>query len=272
MVFGLLEVVLFIGGFIGVLLFLYHFVFSRLRKEKMGLILRVLLFEQVGKDIVFLRECRGEEVPDKKLGVYIKIKSERKAISDVANEDLIYDRRLGKCLLVCKYADDDYRVMSRLKRDLWFKKVMVEREKLGVDGEPDFMEVPNELGHLVRVPIMEEVEELVSYVDPIGIGQTGREVARFNREYHKRMEERRAEKAGFWDKYGQMIMIGAFLIIILLSTAYNANKWEMATDKMSAAWGERADQALDKMDNPSWIEKIVRSIDQREANANAPPS
>ncbi len=269
---ALFEIGLFIGGGFVVFFLLYRFVYKRLQSKNAGLRLRILLFEQIGKDIVFLRQCFGEEKPDAALGVYIFIEGEKKNISDVANSDLFYDQRMGKCLMVCKYADDDYRVMSRLKQGHWFKKVMVERDEVDAFGVPVLLDEVNEFGHTIQVPKKVLVEELVPYVEPVGISQEGREVMRFNREFHKRMAERRAEKAGFWSKYGSTVMVAAMLVIILMSTAYNANKFETSAKHLAAAFGESADEYIAKVDNPSWVEGLFNAVERRAANAGSPPS
>ena len=58
--------------------------------------------------------------------------------------------------MLLKYADDDYRPMSRLKEDCYRK----------VDGEE------------------------IQITEPLGVTQTAREVARFTRAFNKRMDEK----------------------------------------------------------------------------------
>lgn len=241
---------------------IYKFVYLRFKAKSLGTAIRILLFEQVGNDMVYIGASVGEEMPDEALGVYIKLGKEKKVISDVANLDLFYDNKYGKCLMVCKYSDDDYRAMARLRGDSWFKQVMVEQPVLDAKGLP----MNDDDGN----PMLEMVEQLKSYQDPVGITQEGREVMRFNREWHRRMAERRLEKASFWDKYGAYVMLGSMMLIILMSTAYNSNKFAEASESMASAFGEKADEYMAKMDNPSYIETLVQKIETR--NTPNPPN
>lgn len=223
--------------FVGYLL-LDKFLLSKRDKIK-GVSLRVLLFEKVGKDKIFKGFFKAFERYDEKLGSYIMIKGVKKAINGVSNTDYFYDVAFNKALAVCKYSDDDYRVMASLKNEVYFKLE---------DG--------------VKVP----------YEEPLGITQAGREAMRFNRDFTKRMQEKRAEKNGFWDKYGQYVMVGAMLIIILMTTAYNTNKWEKASKYMTDKFSENMQEAVEQQSSPAWINNLIESIDRRNDEVNAPPN
>lgn len=277
MILDLFEISMVLGGLFGVFFLGYKFWYLPRKAKLGGSAIRILLFEQIGNDVVFLGESIGEEMPDEALGVYIRlvVGKDKKVISDVVNTDLFYDSKYSKCLMICKYADDDYRVMARLRSQEWFKKVLVDKPMFDKKGEQIFedVEITNpETGEveIERLPKTEKVEAYEGYNEPVGISQEGREVMRFNREWHKRMEERRKEKASFWEKYGAYVMLGSMMLIILMSTAYNANKFELAADHMAAAFGEKADEYLDKMDSPSFISTIISKVESR--NLEVPPT
>jgi len=250
----------------GVFLFgvvFYKFVYLRYKAKTAGNAIRILLFEMVGKDMVFIGSYVGEEKPDDALGVYISIGKDQKVISDVANHDLFYDNKFGKCLMVCKYADDDFRAMARLRGEHWFKKTVRDEPVLDAQtGEP--------MVDKAGVPIVNSFEDYVAYHEPVGITQEGREVMRFNREWHKRMAERRSEKASFWDKYGGYVMMGSMLLIILMSTAYNSNKFAEASESMAGVFAEKSEEYIAKMESPSFIETLIQKVETR--NTPSPPT
>lgn len=259
----LLNVSLVLSGLAILVGVIYKFVYEPKRAKALGNAIRILLFEQIGKDVVYIGSLVGEEKPDVQLGVYIRLgKNDEKVISDVANSDLFYDKKYGKCLLVCKYADDDYRVMARLNSFDWFKKVIRQRPILNKDGSS---KVDAETGK----DLFEDYESLEPYNEPIGISQEGREVMRFNREFHSRMAERRKEKATFWDKFGAYIMLGSMMLIILMSTAYNSNKFTEAAEHMANAFGDKADEYINKIESPSFIETLLQKVESR-ANPTPP--
>lgn len=221
----------------------FDFFYLKRQRSLKGNTLRVLLFESVGKDKVFKGSFKALEKFDVILGVYITIGKLKKSISGVANTDYFHDVEFGKALAVCKYAEDDYRVMATLKNEVWFKKV--EDKKLKKDV-------------------------YVEYVEPLAIAQSGREAMRFNRAFSKRMIEKRREKANFWDKYGGYIMIGAMLIIILISTAYNSNKWSESSKYMTDKFAEKMDSAIAQTSSPSWVSGLMEQIERRDVESESP--
>ena len=237
-----------------------------------GHLIRVLLFEQVGQDKVFRQTTKGVEMKDDKLGVYILLKNLKKSISDVSNKDFFYDQKYGKCLIICKYADDDYRVMSSLKGQTWFKKVLVEKPKTDKKGNPLIEQIELSDGSFEETPLMETVEEYQPYKEPLGVDQSAREAMRWNRDFQRRMDERMGEVKGFWERYGQLIMVGGMLIVILMSTAYNANKFETASKNIANAFGEKADEYLEEIKKPTFAETLINKIEQRNKEGEAPPS
>ena len=278
MAVDLFEVSLIFAGIAIVAYGIYKFFYLPKQAKLAGNAIRILLFEQIGKDIVFLRVSIGEEMPDDTLGVYIRIgKNDKKVISDVSNNDLFYDSDYGKCLMVVKYADDDYRVMARLNNAEWYRRVDEIRELVDKNGDPlvEEIEVINpDTGdkELFTVPKTEVVSVEKFYAAPVGISQEGREVMRFNREWHKRMAERRKEKENFWEKYGTYIMLGSMMIIILISTAYNSNKFEEASNNIAAVFDDRMGAAIDAANSPQSIERLFEFFQRRDFESQAPPT
>lgn len=236
------------GAFIVLALALIYVAYDRIylvkKRRLQGTIIRVILFESVGKDKAFKGVFKALEKTDEILGVYLMINKVKKPIQNVSNTDFFYDRDYGRCLLVCKFSEDDYRVMSTLKNELWFKLVE------GKNGKTDYEE----------------------YLEPLGITTDGRTASRFNRSFTKRMEQLREEKQGFFEKYAPYIMVGGLMLIMLLSTGYYSNKFEQASENMAHAFGEKADEYLAEVKSPGFAEKLMERIQRKDAVDNAPPS
>jgi hypothetical protein len=122
----------FIAG-LAVLGLIGYIIYDKIYKEKraklLGQLLRVLLFEQVGNDKIYKNEFIASETNDEVLGVYINIKGIQKSIAVVNNDDYFPDQKYGKCLMVCKYAEDDYRVISPMREEEWYKKTKLKPEE-----------------------------------------------------------------------------------------------------------------------------------------------
>ena len=254
--------VLFGGGFI-----LFDLFYLKKRRQMNGLNVRILLYEQIGDDKVFKGSFKGVERYDEKLGQYIWISKLKKAIDVPANLDYFYDKELDKALNVCKFSDDDYRVMARLRNQEFFRLEKFMRPKLDVKGNPLVEVVDGE-----DKPVLEEVEEFVPYFEPLGISQEGREASRFNRVFVKRMQEKRNEKAGFWDKYGQIVSIAFVGLILLVSFVYMTNSFKDINEKNAEVWGEKLSEAIDAQSNPSWVEGLVESLNRRNVEGASPDS
>lgn len=231
-------------------IFVIYLLFDKfyLKRQRLlkGNVIRILLFESVGKDKTFKGTFEGLEKNDDILGVYIFVKKVKKPISNVSPTDFFYDQKFGRALIVCKFSDDDYRVMSSLKNELWFKLI----EKQGKKGE-----------------LITDYEE---YIEPLGITSDGRTASRFNRSFGRRMAQLRQEKASFLEKYGSYIMMGTMMIIVLMSTGYNANKFEEASHNMAAVFDEKAKALLDEIAKPSFMTGILQSIERDKLQSEAP--
>jgi len=234
-------------------------------------VIRVFLFERVGRDKIFKYFTRGVEKNDSELGTYIAIGKDKIPISDVCSDDFFADIKFGKCLMVCKYASDDFRPMSRLKDSVWFRRELVERPVLDKNGKAK-VELVVVDGVEVEKPVLRTVEELVEYNEPLGVNQQAREAMRFNRSHAKRMQSLRGDGASFWDKYGSYIMSGATLIIVFMIVVYTTNKNNESVKYVTDKWSEKADGLISSVQSPSFAENMLRKVEDKQANANSPPS
>lgn len=247
--------------------------FGYLRFERRGLgkVIRIFLFELIGQDKVFRYLTTGYEKVDDELGVYIVVGKAKTPISDISNQDFFADKKFGKCLMVCKYADDDFRPMTRLSGDNWFRKELVQRPVVDKKGEPVFESVEVD-GESVDKPVLESVEEFVSYVEPLGVGQDAREAMRFNRAHARRMQSLRGEQNNWWDKYGTYVMSAFMLIMMLMIVVYVTNKNNEAVMYITDRWSEQAGSIVAPEATKGYAEKLFTEWEQRNANAAAPPS
>ena len=240
--------ILLIAVIIGVL-FVGYLMFDKFyiqRKRRInGQYIRILLFESVGKDKTFKGVFQGVELNDDVIGAYIVINKVKKAISLVSSTDFFYDKEFGRALMVCKFAEDDYRAMSSLKNETWFK--VEEGEK---PDEPKY----------------------TPYVEPIGITVDGRTANRFNRAFRRRMEALRQEKKGWFEQYGPYVMMAGMMLILLISTAYNSNKFAEASENMAEVFAEKSDEYLSEIESPTFAEKLLEQVERRNAEENAPIS
>lgn len=265
---------------------------AKKRKER-GRSVRVLLSEKVGNDKVFVGTYKGFEESDEKLGVYLLIKGVKKSISVVSNSDYFADKEFGKCLMVCKYAEDDYRPEGRIRGEGWFRETTFTPEQY---LETETVEVPNEegvvsnetrfvkdkKGNFVSIDKNDEVEldeeenplpltKLVPFVEPVSVTQDAREAMRFERDFSKRMQEKRAESGGFWDKYGQFIMVAGVLIIMFMACAYSNNKMADTVGLALEKFGEESDKIVRAAQSPGFAEGLLQRWEQKKAEESAPP-
>ena len=239
--FMMIVMIIFSVGAVGFMV--YDHFFKRRKDDRV----RILLFEQVGNDKKYSGSYVGKFESDRSLGDYISIKKVNKAISDVGNKDYFFDSTLGKCLMVCKFSSDDYRVMSRFDK--------------GVTGEIKF----------IKDKEGKEVEEFVPYIEPLGVTQDSRSASRFNRAWHRKMEVERADKKEFWDKYGNAISIAFVGIILLMGITYITNKH---TSLMESGLKEFSDGAFEykkAVEDPSWVDDLLDKVQRKEMEEEAPP-
>lgn len=244
---------------------------------------RVLLFEHVGDEKIYKGPMSAYEEPDDVLGIYLMIEKIKKPISGVKSQDFFPDKEFGKCLMVCKYADDDFRAMSRMKNHEWFQKVDLTPEEYYETkevqdentGEKTIILSKDGKRNLIIRKDAETNQEiqpyrLVPYEEPIGVDQTSRETQRFQRAFAKRMQEKRKEKEGVWEKYAPFIMLGGMLIVFLLMSAHFANKFEQSTEIMSNTFRDSMDKAIKAQNDPLWLDDLIIKITKQNKEEEAP--
>lgn len=261
----------------------YDKFFNKMKNKRLGKLVRILLFEQVGKDKVYKGMFKGVEDEDKEIGIFINIKGVKSSISQVNSKDFFPDKEYGKCLMVCKYASDDLRPMSRMVNNEWFQKLdlpemaYLESEEIKdeASGEVKIQLRTDEDGN--HIPIVDEdgnqalTYELKPYEEPIGVQQTAREAQRFNRAFTKRMEAKRKEGDGFWDKYGQFILTAFVVVIMFLSMAYSQNKSSKTIEYALDKFAEESDKIVSSVRSGGFAQSLLDMIEKKDIEAQAPP-
>tara|TARA_R100001530_G_scaffold136283_1_gene116203 strand:+ start:888 stop:1685 length:798 start_codon:yes stop_codon:yes gene_type:complete len=229
--------------------------------------IRGLLFEQVGNDKVFKGEIPLYESSHGKLGVYILLKKEQKAISDVRNDDFFFDRQYGKCLLIIKYADDDYRVMSRMKTGEWFKQVYAQKFKTT-------KEIDKETGETIekKEPLLDKNGEptydvsLKAYEESLGVDQDSRTAMRFDRQFNDVMDEWAKEKKKGLDKWMPMIAVGLVCMVLLISFVYMNKSHKETSVAIMSTCGE----TLQEYNSDNFFSGLTDWADRRVGDEEAP--
>ncbi len=263
-------------GFVGYIS--YDYFVTKKRQKELGRTVRIILFDKIGNDHVFKGTYQAYEKDDEELGVYLIINKIKRPISGVSSTDYFPDRDQGKCLMVVKYADDDYRVMTKMRTGEWFQKVQLPQEEYiefeedeegntipKLDKEGNFVHKTDAEGNLFPTFKLEPYEE------PIGVGQNAREAQRFNRGFAKRMQAIRGEKQNWWDKYGNYVMTAGMMIILLMAFSYMTNKHSETTIKMAEKFGEKADEAIEEIRSPLFAERMLDYMENKDKEENAPP-
>ena len=263
-------------GFIAIVYFMVDKYYLQKKAQTLGRRIRILLMEQVGNDKIYRGEYEAFEVFDDVLGVYINIGKIKKAINVVNNDDYFPDVKFGKCLWVCKYAEDDFRSISIMRRGEWFQKVALEP---GQYLETEEVQDPNNEEQTITqlkineegepTPLLDEKGEpvpdynLVPYEEPIGVEEGYREAMRFNRAYAKRMAEKRKTEPGFWEKYGQMIATISVVGVMFMCVVFTVNKNNEFLTEINkeniAAFRETAGEFTGAMNEPAFGEKVLNN-------------
>jgi len=224
-----------IGLVLTALFFLYQFVIKGKTPDKT---IRILLFELVGNEKIFLGEVKAFEQDDEKLGIYFYLQKQKKAISDLDHRDFFIDRKYGKCLMLLKYANDDFRPMSRMKENCYYKN----------EGEE------------------------IQIIEPLGVTQTAREVARFTRAFNKRMDEKKGENKSWMEKYAPYLTTGVMALILMIAFVHMSNTNASTQEYIADTFVEGAGEYKKAVEDPLWIEGLVDKMEKKEIEDNTPPS
>lgn len=267
---------------------------SAMFSKKARRIASVYLWERIGKDEVFVGSFPLMKGVIKALGEYVLLKIGNKNIfMQVPNPKdyrIAKNPKIGKVLEVVKFAEDDYRVRGVL--DETFKankrvpkmitKVFCEvcdkeiDKCVCVDKSDDaryFMSFheKDKSGNPVFV------EKVVSWEEPRGVTQEGRDSIWGNYEYNRRLEEYNKKNQGFWEKYGQLMAMIVCVLMICGTTVYavyKLNKGMNDNTKTIMGGFNTAVQSANWWNNGNIIntisDKIAGNVNGR--NQTAPPT
>ena len=256
---------------------LYEYVFLEYAKKGKGLLIRVFLYEKIGKDIQYIRTLVAEEIDDEKLGNYLIIKKLKVPLERVSNKDYFLDKTYGKALNLVRYAPDDYRPLVRLSEGDWYrvetKQEYEEISKPDPDNSDEVMIVKIPKFDVDGSPVMSEYE--VKYEEPIGISKNDRSAMRFNLQYKKRMQEVYGEKVGKWDTIAKFAVPVVAMMVVLMAFVHFSNK---DTERAKDWYTEINVQAVEfykQAEDVSWTENVLKGIqeknDREEVEKGAPP-
>ena len=85
------------------------------------------------------------------------------------------------------------------------------------------------------------------------------------------MREKRKENAGFWDKWGTTITSGVLIIVVLMVCIHAINKTNATAEQLSVRCNENAQEAIQEIKNPLWVEQVFTTMQRQEQEENAPP-
>jgi len=212
-------------------------------------VIRILLFEKVGDEKAFVGYRKGMVKQDDKLGVYILINREKFPITNVKQEDFFFDYSMNKALMVCKYAKDDYRPFSRMDKSVWGR-------------------IENKFNDETQ----EEEQDLVFYDEPLGVDQPAREAMRFNAAFRQRMDELRSQKEGFFEKYGALMGVGVVAIVLIIGLVQMTNSHTKLMEKGLEEFGESAADYKAAIQDPTWVDNIIKKLERDKVEDNTPKS
>ena len=251
---------------------------------KYGRIVRILLYQQIGTEKVFIGSEKGIEMSEPNLGVFIWIKGAKSAISGVRTADFFLDQKNRKCLEVVKFAEDDFRAVSRIRDGEWYRKVRVpdeerfKTEEVEEDGETFLRYCRDEKGN--RIPIIGEdgkrVPEyaLEPYFEPKAITQQAREAQRFNRSHALFMQSKRAEKKKWWEMLAPYLAVSVVALFMLMGFAYMTKTNSETQVRISENLGAVVDgqkEVLGEMKNPGFLSGIIDNYMKEKNEEDSPP-
>jgi len=249
----------------------------------------VFLWERVGKNEVFKGTFPLLKGIIKDLGQYVVIDlNGRSVFLNVPHyNDYVpaTNPKIGKVLEIVKFAEDDYRVKCRLNEeysatkevpDMITKEVCSVCDKMWESCTCSNKDEENKV--IMKIQKYDKktgkpafIKETITWEEPKGVTQEGRDSIRSMNNYQRRMEEHRKKNEGFWAKYGGII---SFIIAIVFATGITcysiykvnknlqitANEVHYATD--NAQWWK----------NPDIIQSISNGIVQKQDEKNNPPT
>jgi len=207
---------------------------------KTGNKVKVLLFEKVGTSKQFKGSFVAVEKNNKNLGRFLFCKKIGMRMEMPRTEDFFPYPKMN-ILFVCKYAADDFRIMTILRDNEFYQKTKVEEE---------------------------EVE--VVYEDPIGITQTARESIRFERAFHNEMNDFLKDKPSFWDRYGALMVNGMIIILFMILVIFLVRKNNDLQLQMNQNFAKVAGDYVNEIQSPTFIESMVEQMERERMEQNTP--
>lgn len=251
-----------------IILVFAYLIYDKYWLSKKGKKIKVFLFDKFNGVKKFKKSFIAEIAYDKKLGHYLRgIADFRVAMP--SKENIIAGTDNMDCVFYCKFAEDDYRVMAFLNTDFFREVELPVWEEVQMTNEEDeqvleFIQKTNNEGEL----LFEIKTE--TYVEPVSIDQTGREVMRFNRDFKIRMAELRKVKDGWWDKYGAMALNLVIIVFAISAIMYINNKSIERDMYWADKFDDNAKSLLAEIKAPSFLGRVEGYILGSDAEANAP--
>lgn len=254
----LILVLLLFGAYL-----IYEFVYVEYKRKKTRQIYRVFLFEKVGKEYVFVGESTAQHKNDQEIGSYVLVRNNKVPIDALSNDECFMDNTYGKAFFLVKYGEQDYRPMVRLRGEEFFKWQTIQRQAQDEQGQPMF----DKDGEAV----IEEVKVPKPYKEPLGISQQDREAFRFNLNFRRKMQERYGKQPSFFEKYAIPIAFTMMSLILMMTFAYMTNKNSDTQQYIADTFAEESGAFIKATQEPTFVEGLVRTYEEKQINENGPP-
>jgi len=236
---------------------------------------KIFLYERVNNAYFFKKKFTAFLKSDMVLGNYLVSKSNKFRMAEPSIDEFIPSKKY-KFLNVAKFGSDDFRPVALLKGNSFYKKISEvvtnKKEVLNPDGETVLVDMP--VLDRDNKPVTKIVEK--PYEEPMAVTQSDKEVIRFNRDYNRRMDELKKSKEGFWKENAPMMISSAIVAICIIGMIIFVrvdSKSDFETSKYWAdKFGVKMDEAIGKIENPNFIERIMENIDRQKAEGQAPIS
>lgn len=233
-------------------------------------------YERVNGHYAYKGKFTAKTKKDVKLGRYLANKGMRFFMDEPSSDDYIPFKNT-KILNVAKFGEEDWRVIKLLSGNGFYQ----ERDEVVYEDVEELDESSGEK-KVYSVPKRDKDGKLVTatkkyyFQEPMAITQSDKEVARFGREYHRRMDELKRSTDGWWQKNGSLVLNTTAVILFFLFIIIFVRMDSKADLEMNAYWadkfGENAQEAIAAIEQPNFIENLVSKFQGEEANANAPIS
>jgi hypothetical protein len=251
----------------------YEFFIKDIFLRRKGQLIRVFLYEKAGKEIVYINQRVCQDKKDAKLGNYLYIRKEKMPLERINNSDFVQDKKYGKALHVIRYGQDDYRPLIRVKDGEWYRRE--KRQVTEIEKVPD-PDNPDQIMTIEKPKFDDNGEPVtnwfnVEYKEPLGITKDDRAAMRFNLSYHKRMDEIYGEKKNWLERFAPFMALGVVAIVLLMGFVHFTNQDTERAKLFYETVDIEAAKAYEKLENPSFIEGLVKKVGDDKKADEAPP-